>query len=259
MLTAYQTALQNLLQNPGAPAQLYPLASQNTWINTARGQLAGEAECIRVIGTISTVVGQRAYNFSSINTGVVATTGIQGVIHVRRVSYNVGQTPQGLSGQQWIPSHAWEWFDIFHMSNPVPTYGPPQSWSQYGQGSAGTGTGSGATGSFYLDPPPDLVYVLNVDCVCYPVNLVDDTTVEAIPYLWTDAVPFFAAYYAYLSSQTGARQADAERMYGHYQTFVQRARQSANPSVLRSSYEQAGDPSQAAKMGIKPPQQPGAA
>jgi hypothetical protein len=258
VLTAYQTALQNLLQNPGAPSQLYSVTSQNTWINTARGQLAGEAECIRLIGTISTVVGQRAYNFSSINTGVAATNGIAGVIHVRRISYNVGQNPQGLSGTQWITPRPWEWFDLYNLNNPVPTQGPPQTWSQYGQGSAGTGTGSGATGSFYLDPPPDLTYTLNLDCVCYPLALVDDTTVEAIPYLWTDAVPFFAAYYAYLSAQTGARQADAERMFGHYQTFLQRARQVSNPSVNRYMYEQAGDPAQAAKMGIKSPAAAGA-
>jgi hypothetical protein len=67
-------------------------------------------------------------------------------------------------------------------------------------------------------------------------------------------VPFFAAYYAFLSSQTGARQADAERMFNHYKEFLQRARQAANPSVNRSQYEQAGDPAQASKMGIKPPQ-----
>lgn len=252
MLTAYETQTKSLLQNPGAPVQLYSTADIDRWINLARGQLAGEAECIRVIGTIPTVVGQRAYNFSSIS---LSTTGVQGVIHVRRVSYNVGQNSQGLAGTQWIPPRSWEWFDIYHMNNPVPTPGAPEVWSQYGQGSSGTGTGSVSTGSFYIDPPPDMVYQLNCDCVCYPGPLVDDTTPEAIPYLWTDCVPFFAAYYAYLSSQTGARQGDADRMYNHYKEFLQRARQAANPSVNRSQYEQAGDPVQAQKLGIKPAQQ----
>ncbi len=252
MLTSYQNDLKNLLQSPGAPVQLYSNTNLTRWINIARGQVAGEGECIRVIGTISTVVNQRAYNFSSINIGVPATTGAQGVIHVRRISYNVGENIYGLAGQQWIPPRAWPWFDLYHMNNPVPAPGPPLVWSQFGQGSAGTGTGSSATGSFYIDPPPDAVYQLNCDCVCYPIALTDDNTVEAIPYLWTDSVPFFAAYYAYLSSQTGARQADAERMYNHYKEFLQRARQAANPSVNRSSYEQATSPVQAAKLGIKP-------
>lgn len=253
MLTAYETQTQNLLQSPGSNAgQIYNTSSVDLWINIARGQLAGEGECIRTIGTISTAIGQRAYNFSSINTGVAATNGIQGVIHVRRISYNVGQ------GAQWISPSAWEWFDLYNLNNPVPVNGPPKTWAQYAQGSAGTSTGSGASGSFYIDPPPDMVYTLNLDCVCYPISLATDATVEAIPYLWTDAVPFFAAYYALLSSQTSARQADAQRMFNLYQTFLQRARQSANPSVNRFLFEQAGDPTQAAKLGVKPPGQQGA-
>ena len=258
MLNTYLSDTRNLLQSPGAPTQLYSTANLTRWINIARGQIAGEGECIRVIGTISTVVNQRAYNFSSINTGVAATNGIKGVIHVRRISYDVGQNTYGLAGQQWMTPRPWEWFSLYNLNNPVPDVGPPATWSQLGQGSAGTGTGSSASGSFYLDPPPDAVYSLNLDCVCYPQALADDTTVEAIPYLWTDCVPFFAAYYAYLSSQTGARQADAERMYNHYKEFLQRARMAANPSVGRWQYEQASDPAQAAKMGLKPAQAGGA-
>lgn len=253
MLTQYLTDTKNLLQNPTAPIPLYDTTSLTRWINIARGQVAGESEAIRLWATIPTVINQRAYNFSSLTIGTPATTGIQGIIHVRAITYNVGQNTYGLSGQQWIPPRAWEWFTLYHLNNPVPDVGPPATWSQFGQGSAGTGTGSSATGSFYIDPPPDAVYQLNLDCVCYPIALTNDATVEALPYLWTDAVPFFAAYYAYLSSQTGARQADAERMYNHYQTFMQRARQAANPAVNRTSYEQSGDPTQAAKLGIQPP------
>jgi len=176
-------------------------------------------------------------------------------MHVRAITYNVGQNIYGLAGQQFVVPRSWEWFTLYHLNNPVPDVGPPSVWSQFGQGSAGTGTGSSATGSFYLDPPPDAVYSLNLDCVCYPIALALDADPEALPYQWTDCVPFFAAYYAYLSSQTGARQADAERMFNHYKEFLQRARQAANPSVNRTQYEQASSPVQAVKLGIKPPQQ----
>lgn len=248
MLTAYENATQNLLQLPGAsPNTLYPTANIDTWVNTARGQLAGEAECIRAIGTISTVIGQRNYNFSAINLGVSATTGIEAAIHVRRIMYGVA------SGQRFVAPRNWEWFDLYHMNNPVPVNGPPQVWSQYGQGAAPGNSGATGGGSFYLDPPPDTVYTLYCDCVCWPIPLADDTTVEAIPYQFTDAVPFFAAYYAYLSAQAGARQADAERMMKHYKTFLDRARTQSNPSVDRYLYQQAGDPTQAAKLGLKPP------
>ncbi len=246
MLAQYRIDVRNLLQNPAAPVPLYDQASVDRWINIARGQLAGEGECIRVIGTIDTVIGQRAYDFSDISLGVVADTGIRGAINVRRINYVVGD------GQQFVTPRAWEWFDFYNLNDPAPVPGPPTEWSQFGQGSAGTSTGSGSTGSFYLDPPPDFVYSLRCDCVCYPVALIDDTTAEAIPYLWTDAVPFFAAYYAYLSSQTSARQADALRMMSLYTEFMKRARTASNPSVLRNQYEQSSDISQAAKFGIKP-------
>lgn len=245
MLTAYQTQTRNLLQNPSAPTTLYDTTSINSWINIARGQAAGEGECIRAIGTLDTTIGQRNYNFSSLNTGVAATTGVRGVIHVRRISYDVGD------GEQWITPRNWEWFDLYCMNNPVPVNGPPTTWSQFGQGSAGTSTGSGASGSFYLDPPPDLAYTLNCDCVCYPITLALDADVEAIPYLWTDAIPFFAAYYALLSSQTSTRQADAARMFEAYTTFVQRARQASNPSVNRYLYQQERDPTMIAKLGLQ--------
>jgi hypothetical protein len=154
-------------------------------------------------------------------------------------------------GQRWINPRPWPWFSLYNNNNVTPQNGVPTEWAQYGQGSSGTATGSVATGTFFLDPTPDDVYTLNANTVCYPIALTDDATVEAIPYQWTDAVPFFAAYYAYLSSQTGARQADAERMYNHYQTFLERARKQSNASVNRWQYAQAEDPAQAAKFGVK--------
>lgn len=161
------------------------------------------------------------------------------------------------SGQKMTYSRGWEYFDQFFLNNPVPVNGPPVEWSQYGQGSSGQGTitgigaGTMSSGSFYLDPPPDLPYILNCDCVCYPIVLAADTDVEAIPYIFTDAAPYFAAYLALLSAQTSARQADAERMFGYYTTFVQRARHFSNPSVLRGQYQQSPDPTTANKLGLQ--------
>lgn len=251
MLAAYELQTQRLLQNPGAPQSLYAKSDIDSWVNTARGQIAGEGNAIRVFGTINTVVGQRVYNFSSINLGTPASTGIAGVIHVRSILYSLG------TGQQAITRQGWEWFNWYYQNNPVPMPGPPQNWSQFAQGASGQGTGSAASGSFYLDNPPDLVYRLSCDCVCYPTNLVDDTTVEALPYLWSDCVPFFAAWYALLSSQTGARTADAEKMFKNYQMFLDRARQLSNPDPERWLYQQSGDPTQANKLGMQQPRAAG--
>lgn len=246
MLTRYITDTRNLLQNPSAPTTLYDPTNLLLWINKARGQVAGEAECCRVNATILTVINQRSYNFSDISLATPATSGIQGVINVRRMLYVVGD------GYQFVPPRPWEWFDLYCLNTPVPEPGPPKTWSQYAQGAAGTGTGSSASGSFFIDPPPDLVYILPLDCTCYPIALTDDTTVEAIPYQWTDAVSFLAAYYALMSAQNGARYGDAERLYSHYETWMQRARTQANPSVNRYMYQQAPDPTLINKLGQQP-------
>lgn len=239
------------MQSPAAPTGLYSTSNLNLWINTARGQLAGEAECVRYLASVTTVVGQRNYNFSAISTGTQAVSGISGVIHVRSIMYAVA------SGYKWVRPRPWEWYQLYKLNNPVPPSGAPTTWAQFGQGSAGSGsiTGIGAgsliSGSFYVDPIPDLAYTLLLDCCCYPQQLTADADVEAIPYLWTDAVPYFAAWYALLSAQSSSRLADAERMYGYYQTFVGRARQAANPSVNRYLYEQSVDPTQSNKLGLQ--------
>ena len=254
MLNSYITATQNLLQSPGAPTTLYSTANITTWVNTARGQLAGEYGCVRVIGTISTVAGQRNYSFSSLNIGTASSTGIQGVINIQTMQYGSG------TGQQWLYPRSWPWFQLFYLNNTAPVQGPPAVWSQYGQGSSGqgsiTGVGSGmiASGTFYVDPPPDNVYTLYCDCTAYPQALVADTDVEAIPYLWTDAVPFFAAWYALLSSQTSARQTDADKMMERYREFAERARMAANPDVMRPIYSKAKDPTVLSKLSQQPKQ-----
>lgn len=252
MLTQYQNLTAQLLQNPPAPTTLYTTANLTTYINIARGQIAGEGKCVRAIGTIATVIGQRNYSFSSINFGTVSTTGIQGAINVRRVMYNVG------TGQKWIKGKSWEWFDFQRFNNPAPRSGAPTEWAQLGQGSAGlgsiTGEGSGtlSSGSFYVDPLPDTVYTLNCDCECYPQALAADTDVEALPYLWTDAVPYFAAYMALLTSQTSARLQQAQQYFQLYKMFMQRARSASNPDVNEFAYEQAGDPTLMGRLGMRP-------
>lgn len=250
MLTSYLTATRRLLQLPAAPTSLYTDADLTSYINTARGQLCGETECLRALGTVSTVAGQAAYNFSSLT---FALAGVQGAINIRRIAFN------DANGQRWIQSRPWEWFDFYVLLNPLPpvnqdtnvTGSAPEVWAQYSQGSApSTGVGNANGGSFYINIPDD-VYGLNCDCSCYPVPLVDNTTVEVIPYLWTDAVPFFAAYYALLSSQMQARMSDAQRYYDMYKDFIARARRAANPSQLRWMYEGAQDVPAAAQLGLK--------
>jgi hypothetical protein len=248
--STYLPQTQQLLQNPAAPTALYSTALLTGYINTARGQLAGEGKCIRAFATLTTVPGQQVYPFSSLNLGVPATTGIQGAININTVWAVVG------NGQVWLQPREWEWFGLYYLNNIIPNQALPMIWTQYGQGAAPPGTLTGASfgGSLYLSPIPDQAYTLNCDCTCYPIPLVADGDVEAIPYLWTDAVPFFAAYYALLSAQTSMRTRDAKEMLQSYEMFMARARMSANPMQLGGIYQGAPDEFKAARMGASAPQ-----
>jgi hypothetical protein len=111
------------------------------------------------------------------------------------------------------------------------------------------------SGSFYIDPLPDIVYTLNCDCTCYPVALAADTDVEAIPYLWSDAVPYFAAYMALMSSQTSTRIQQAQQLFALYEQFMNRARDFANPDLNNASFPQSQDRTMANRFNAPPPQQ----
>lgn len=251
MLDTYLTDTKRLLQNP-APATggLYTDPLITASINKARRHLAIKGECIRKIGTISTISGTRVYSFSGVNIGVAATTGIAGILNIRRINFATGD------GEKFVTPRAWEWFDLYYLNNPVPLGDPdnpgnrwPRNWAQYGQGGSASADLSDTSGSFYVDPVPDDAYELRCDCLCYPVPLEDDTTVEALPVLFTDAVPFIAAWYVLLGAQNQARRADAEGYYKYGIEYVGIGRMGSNPSVIRPIYEQADDPAQAGKAG----------
>ena len=247
MLNAYISQTQQLLQNPNAPKTLYSIPDIVGWVNIARGQLAGEAECIRRQGSLTLVASTRSYDFTAIT--VSPATGIGGVINVRQILLAIGNaTPQGY---RWIRPRGYEWFTLYQLNNPVPALGTPKVWSQYAQGAAPQTGFQASGGNLQFDPIPDTGYTIQADCVCYPAPLNGDTDPEAIPYLWTDAVPYFAAYLALLSAQSTARIADANRMKDLYELFVQRARQFANPSVVPYQSPQSGDPTRANKLGLQ--------
>lgn len=234
MLTSYENTTRFLLANPSASTNLYSATAVDLAINIARSQIAGEAECIRALGTLTLTAAQQVYPFSSIN--VSSVSGAAGVFNIKQITVQVG------SGATYVHPRSFQWFNQYFLAQVVPETGLPSLYAQYSQG---------VNGSIYLNPVPDNAYVLNVDCVCYPENLADDTTPEAIPYPWTDCVPFFACYYLYTSAQ---RMADADRMYKQYQLYIQRARNMSNPSVLTGIYPQSQDMTLPNKLGMQPSQ-----
>lgn len=230
-LTAYQTALTNLLQTPQNPVALITAASQTVYINQARQHVAAEGECVRVYGALPLVIGQRNYAFSTITFG--GALGIKGVNSVRTIWYTV----PGTSGQLWLTPRDFAWFSLYNLNNAIPASGPPSEWAQLGQGQAGT---------IFIDPLPDIAYSCPVDIVAAPVDLVSDTTAEAIPALWQDAVPFYAAWLAYMNL---LRNADADRMLQQYEMMMQRARHGATSPILPHQQSQGPDDVASGRLG----------
>jgi hypothetical protein len=73
-----------------------------------------------------------------------------------------------------------------------------------------------------------------------------------VPVIWTDAVPYFAAYLALMSAQTNARLEYAKQMFGLYQEFVDRARRASTPLTLPGIYPQNPNPTRANQLGVAP-------
>lgn len=157
---------------------------------------------------------------STLTGGGTNMQGIQSVLTIRQLAINTtGSTYKALI------SRPWPWFNRYYLTNgSAQTLGVPTTWSQLGLGNSG---------SFGVGPPPLSSLFLKADVVCLPVALTSDSTPEAIPYPFTDAIPYYAAYKAYLSSQ---KTQDATTMFTRYKEFAKRAVDETAPTVLPGNY-----------------------
>ena len=167
----------------------------------------------------NTVVGQEVYTFASLAAVAQLRAGVQGVIALRSVAVSWGSLKPML--EPWV----WSDFQAYLRSNNNVLKSCPAVWALYGQGGAG---------SIYVYPLPSTIAQWDWDTVCYPVDLVDDSTTEVIPYPWTDAVQYYGAYLAYDNSQ---RKADADRMFATYERFMKRAQALSQTDFVPDPYE----------------------
>lgn len=232
MLDTYLNRTRLLLANPAASSALYSDATLTNFINQARGQIAGENECVRVFAQAQASLNNRILNFTDVD--VTGTPGVASIFKINQAIVTVND------GGAYMHPRSFQWFTLYYLGAIIPETGRPNTFAQYGQGSSG---------SLYFNPVPDDDYDLGLDCVCVPVDLTDDSTVEAIPYPWTDCVPYFAAYLAYLSAQ---RASDADRLFKLYETFAQRGRSMSNPMVLQNNYSQSNDQTLPNKLAAQP-------
>lgn len=218
-LTAYLTQTQSLLDDFAGVE--YTTANLTVYINDARVQIAGASESIRTQATLTLVAQQQSYPFSSVSG---LQTGVQGILAARMlrlqtIPANAGP-PAAPASWKRLEQRSWEWFLTYRLSQPVSTFAPPTMVAQLNPG---------VNGTLWFDPTPDYAYTTTIDAVAYPIPLVDDTTVEALDFPWTDAVAYYAAYLALLNSQ---RRADADAMWDRYQEFESRGTQMSGATRL---------------------------
>jgi len=162
------------------------------------------------------IVGQEVYPFSSIPTHGAGIGGIHGVL---AIAASWGSTRPALKRRSWDSFQAkWRAWANGWLNNPI-------VWAQYGQG---------ANGSIYLAPIPTNNFNMEWDCYCNVNPLVLDADPEPIPYPWTDAVPYYAAYRALFNAQ---RYQDSEMMFAEYQKYMLMARKNSDPPFIPDPYD----------------------
>ena len=203
------------------------------YVNQGRLQVAGQGRCVRVYQDLPLIGGQQGYPFTRA-TGLAS--GIGWIYHIRQAWIQI----PGVAGQILLYARPFEWFALYELNSFAPRQGQPKRWAQFGQG---------VTGSIFLAPIPDLPYNLLIDALGVPSPLIDDTTVEAIPDLWTLPVPFYAAWYAL---QTALQYDAADKMKQNFLEQMAFARAAANPDLLSENWSQAADPEQANRLAVQP-------
>lgn len=228
MLIKYQMAARRLLADQTfATVNDFDLRD---YINIGRGQIAVQGDAIPGYGALTITPASQQYPFSAINFGI---PGVAGAIAIETINWD---TPTG--GQQPLNPVDWARFNRYNLGHSTPKVGPPKVFTQFGQGAAGT---------LWFNKV-DQAYPLSIKARCYPVDLVDDTTPEALPYMWTDPVPWFAAFY-WLAGM-GQQPQQAAAMLQAFNQFMQFARAGATPDTNPAVYTQAPDPLMAGRLGI---------
>jgi hypothetical protein len=201
------------------------------FINEARNQIAGEADCCRYILTMATVANQRSYNFTDVSLAPVP--GADAILNVRTMWV------KNSTGQTYIQPKTYEQFSLFNLNTSTPQSGSPTVWAQYGQGSYGT---------ISFDPIPSSVFTVNMDCSLSPISLAADTDPEIVPFMWTEAVAYYATYLVLTSMTAGMNSPESDAMYKRYETYVAKARHAATPATVPWLFEQVPVPG-----GLNPP------
>ena len=147
---------------------------------------------ITIDNSLTTIPGQEVYSFKTANNlaqNQILTTGVNQIIGVMSVACAWGSNA---AMKPLLKPEIWTDFQAYYRSYNTGMQNYPTVWSQYSQG---------VTGSIYIWTYPSNNSQMDWDTYCLPINLVDDTTAEAIQYPWSAAIAYYAAYKAYFDAQ----------------------------------------------------------
>lgn len=207
--------------------------SPGTSVLTSTVNAGGFLNTITLSAPVATTGGPFSFTLSPpniTNTGqemyaspptVCLTTGVQGVVGIRGVNINYGGVGANMYAMRYKD---WSFFQGYFRSYPNLT-GNPVYWTRY----------QNVQNSVFLRPIPAAQYPMQWDCQCTVVPLVNDSTPEAIPYAFSDAIPYFAANLAFLQTQ---RKDDAKAMYDQYLNYTRLARKYFQSTYVPDIYEQ---------------------
>lgn len=188
-----------------------------TTITFTGGGMTVAATATPTINCLNTVNAQEVYTFAAANTYARLTSGVDSILFIESVAVSWGALKPVLD--------QWNWNDLQAKVRAYPiTSGQPAIWSQFGQGESG---------SIYLRPVPTGALPMDWNCVCTPIDLVTDATAEAIPYPFSDAVPYYSAWLAFMNAR---RPQEAQNMFGMYETIMRRSRAQSESTFIPSYY-----------------------
>lgn len=195
------------------PGTIVFSAPPNTAAGTITMSTVASSSSVGAVATIftppfNTVVNQQIYPYPK---NVLLSAGVQDVIQVKSVAINMGG-PLG-SVNATLRQMSWSYFQGYLGYYGRTLQGYPAAWCNYNQ-------------AVNMSPYPSSIYPMQWDTCCSVVDLLDDTTPEAVPYPFTDAVKYYASYLALMSSQRAADAANMMKLFTDTTTenrsFIQR-------------------------------------
>lgn len=163
---------------------------------------------------------QQIYTFAQFSTLVRAQAGVSSILAIQGISFLWGNLRYSRAAVSFSKFQAL-------INNYNALYDVPSVVANYGQGE---------NGSFYVWPIPNMAYGMEIDCICTPQNLIDDSSPEAIPAQWTDAVPYYATHLALLGAQ---RFDDGDSWEKRFNARMKQIRAYSQPGASANPYGRA--------------------